>query len=658
MNVPSPTNRYRHAIAALGFALAFSVVFAFSFTPLRSSHDEWWHLKTGQYLSEHGLPENDVFAYTSTSVPWHNHEWLTQLAMWKVYAAAEAAGWGGVRGVIAFKTFLIVLAFGVLGLWLSRPMRWPVAAALAVAIMAALARRTFYPRPPFVTYLMMAILISIMTAWRAGRLRGRWLALLPPLFALWSNLHGGWLAGLVIGGAFWLDAAWETGLAKFLNEDVRTPARRWSALTLAGLASAAATMLNPYGYELWLLAGRVMDDPYLMASIGELLPPDLHFVWVLPGTVTMFAAAAIRPVSRRGLLAAIPAVALVGAAFWFAPSPWIQTAIAVAALAGAVARVRPAGWLAHFVMGAFFLQQGICHVRHLSLAGLVLMPMAAWSLEDWAAAWRARRKAAAHLKDPSSAEFFATVTERRASLAMFAVLAALTAFWWTGGRERPTYLQRVKMLASGAGIQPIAVEAGGSGSYVMIPAYPVAAVNFMLNAKLPGPIFNGGNYAGYLIWKLSPKHFKVFTDNRYDIYGGRFIRQEHAVMDAHNAQYPALLKDRAPDSFAQYICRRYDWDGTALAVPEMTAPQIDAALKTPEGRRDLGFFEWRDVLDHWGIQTLAVPPGAYINRVLEKPDGWTRVYQDYQLALWVRNVPENSGIIERAKTMGAPGILR
>ena len=30
-------------------------------------------------------------------------------------------------------------------------------------------------------------------------------------------------------------------------------------------------------------------------------------------------------------------------------------------------------------------------------------------------------------------------------------------------------------------------------------AYPVKAVDFLVRAKLPGPIWNGGNYAGYLI---------------------------------------------------------------------------------------------------------------------------------------------------------------
>ena len=39
------------AFAALGVC-----VFTLAFTPLRASHDEWWHLKTGRWIDEQGLP--------------------------------------------------------------------------------------------------------------------------------------------------------------------------------------------------------------------------------------------------------------------------------------------------------------------------------------------------------------------------------------------------------------------------------------------------------------------------------------------------------------------------------------------------------------------------------------------------------------------------
>src|SRR5688500_14423014 len=111
MQPAEQTSRAR-LFTIIGFVLAAWVAFAFAFTPLRTSHDEFWHLKTGKWISEHGhLPENDIFTYTAENIPWHNHEWLTQLAMWWIYRWGEEYGFGGWRSVILSKTIIIILAF-------------------------------------------------------------------------------------------------------------------------------------------------------------------------------------------------------------------------------------------------------------------------------------------------------------------------------------------------------------------------------------------------------------------------------------------------------------------------------------------------------------------------------------------------------------------
>jgi hypothetical protein len=39
--------------------------------------DVWWHLKTGQYITEHkSVPHTDPFSYTRAGEPWVAHEWL------------------------------------------------------------------------------------------------------------------------------------------------------------------------------------------------------------------------------------------------------------------------------------------------------------------------------------------------------------------------------------------------------------------------------------------------------------------------------------------------------------------------------------------------------------------------------------------------------
>ncbi|MFM9616248.1 hypothetical protein ACKI18_47975, partial [Streptomyces niveiscabiei] len=68
--------------------------------------------------------------------------------------------------------------------------------------------------------------------------RTRWL-LLPAIMALWANLHGGFLIGFLIIGAF--------GGAALLRRD-------WAGAkiyALAGLGCLAATFINPLGWRVY-----------------------------------------------------------------------------------------------------------------------------------------------------------------------------------------------------------------------------------------------------------------------------------------------------------------------------------------------------------------------------------------------------------------------
>ncbi len=68
--------------------------------------------------------------------------------------------------------------------------------------------------------------------------------------ALWANLHGGFVLGLVLIGPIALDAVWRAEAASR-----RALALRWAAFGVAALAAGCCT---PYGWNS-LLASR--KDP-------------------------------------------------------------------------------------------------------------------------------------------------------------------------------------------------------------------------------------------------------------------------------------------------------------------------------------------------------------------------------------------------------------
>ena len=83
----------RDPLALVSVVLALAAAWSFAFVPLRASQDEWWHLKTGRWIVEHGrLPTTDIFTYAGEGLRWHNHEWLAQVIFYGVYAAGDCTG--------------------------------------------------------------------------------------------------------------------------------------------------------------------------------------------------------------------------------------------------------------------------------------------------------------------------------------------------------------------------------------------------------------------------------------------------------------------------------------------------------------------------------------------------------------------------------------
>ena len=108
-------------------ALLAAVLLVGIFSTEAADTDFWWHLKTGEYIVEHGkLPVPDPFSYTSgygepaypgeETVRYFNltHEWLAQVLWWLLYRL------GGFPAVVLWKGFLLGLVCGAAGFLAAR----------------------------------------------------------------------------------------------------------------------------------------------------------------------------------------------------------------------------------------------------------------------------------------------------------------------------------------------------------------------------------------------------------------------------------------------------------------------------------------------------------------------------------------------------------
>lgn len=233
----SPTTDHVTAAAALLLVARLSLV------PIRSD-DLFFYLELGRRLFTDGrLPETDPYLFTLAGYRWEVlHEWGSFALAYALYAVG---GWGA---LIAGKTLLIALAYS-LPLVLARLYGFRSLLVPVVITTAAFAGAPrFVERSSlFSDVLGTAMLAAMLAAGHVGDGVRRWTphATLAT-FALWANLHPGFLGGLVI-----------LGLHALSRVIAGQPWRR-PALLAAG--AALACVLNPQGPRVFLYPLRPLLD--------------------------------------------------------------------------------------------------------------------------------------------------------------------------------------------------------------------------------------------------------------------------------------------------------------------------------------------------------------------------------------------------------------
>lgn len=197
-----------------------------------ADNDLWGHVLFGRQILETGsIPSSNGYAYTAPDHPWLNHEIVAECSFAWLY---DRFGSGG---LLSFKIALGLLTILFMKRAAERRGAEPLAWALALALSASIMSWGFLVRPQLFTFLGLAIVWDAIHAHASSA--DRWsIAVLPLLFVVWANTHGGSAAGLAILGAYVLIEAPRRDRSE----------RRWLILWL--FLCAAAFLANPYGYRL------------------------------------------------------------------------------------------------------------------------------------------------------------------------------------------------------------------------------------------------------------------------------------------------------------------------------------------------------------------------------------------------------------------------
>jgi hypothetical protein len=230
-------------------------------TQFMSDPGTGWHLRLGALmLDERAWIRTDPFSFVHAGEPWVTFEWLSEI----FFALVErAAGLGGV----------VLAGFALFGLLPLLLLRWllvngiPRGAAFTYSIAAVVVFQAHaLARPHVFTYLAFGVLLLLVGPRIGGPPARRAWCSVPVLFAVWANLHGGFLAGLA-----WLAAA-VLGATVDGNLERRAVVR-WAALIVT---AAASTLVNPHGLALYGHIGRILGGLETERLWMEFAPPDFY----------------------------------------------------------------------------------------------------------------------------------------------------------------------------------------------------------------------------------------------------------------------------------------------------------------------------------------------------------------------------------------------
>lgn len=465
--------------------------------------DIGWHIRTGDLiLSTHSLPRTDPFSSTMQGQPWFAWEWLYDVLLGILHHAC------GLNGVVWLCALLVATFFTLL---LSQLVRRGTGLLLAILLMLlaeSAATIHLYARPHIVSWLFSLLWFLALERWEgtdreheslaegsssARRLSKKsppqWLFwFFPVSMVLWVNLHAGWLFGLALLGIYTF-ASWVEALRTHDPFAAIRAAHQARSMAAAWIASAVATLFNPYGWRLHLHIYRYLGDRYLMDRIDEFRSPDFHgwaersFAVILMLTaITFFTNHGKRPLSR-------------------------------------------------LLVVLFAVYAGFYASRNLPVSSMLLVLIAGptlWQsftlLRDRPGAWKWIRNGVSR-----STSF----SDRMGAQEM-----QLHGHLW------PLVCVTLALV--------ICLHGGRLGSRQWLHAQfnsqkmPVAAVNFLgqESSKEPpakDPVFSTDAWGGYLIYTMYPDR-KVVIDDRHDLYGSGRI-QQYLILTHGEPGWRAVLSD-------------------------------------------------------------------------------------------------------------------
>lgn len=242
-------------------------------SPVFTDQDVLWHIATGDLIRRMGaIPAHDPWSFTAGEQPWYVISWLFDILLSAVHEV------GGIKAVYLLPMMVLsaLVALLVHGVMKRGGVSSDVLILLAICSTVGFAPFTT-SRPQIMAFMLAALTHQILHHSRATSAYGK-LLWLPLIMCLWVNIHGSFVVGLSLLGAYGLEAIIY---------------KRWGwlkRLLIISVFCALALLINPYGFDMLTGMNRTLDS-VITKYIQEWLPFVFSNYMGLSAWVLLFIAA-------------------------------------------------------------------------------------------------------------------------------------------------------------------------------------------------------------------------------------------------------------------------------------------------------------------------------------------------------------------------------
>lgn len=253
----------------LGGLLFFLIVVFLSFGTV-IDQDFGWHLGVGQYILEtYKIPQKDLFSFTLPDYPYVYHSWLTDVLLYVIDSSF------GLWGVSLFYSFFIGGGFWLLAKISQLKLKkdWSY---FFLLFFVPLGVWVIGLRIQVITFFALTLVYYIFEL--ADKKNSLLIWIIPPLFVLWANLHGGFVLGLLF--LFLLTShkilsVFSTSRSSFYKKK--------SARILLSIffLSVVASLITPYGIRSFWQAYMMAANPFAAKLNLDWMPLFVPDTWTI-----------------------------------------------------------------------------------------------------------------------------------------------------------------------------------------------------------------------------------------------------------------------------------------------------------------------------------------------------------------------------------------